>query len=365
MNGIKNEPFSKKSRLLYLDHIKVFLILLVVAHHAGQAYGPIDDWPLASSEKSAILGPFFDVNGAFFMGLFFLISAYFIPASIDKRGVYSFIKSRFIRLGIPFIVVVIVLFGPITYFVDGVSGSFWEYMIFDYIGTLDFEIGHLWFIALLFFLSVCYALVRVIMKIPNPTKSRSLGHKQLFLFSLSLIIANMLIRIWFPVGEWVNISPFMPVEVGRLPQYISFFAFGILAYRSNWLENIPIKTGVIWFIIGIIAAAMHYLNVLTGLRSVYIWLVLEGFIGVGLIIGILVIGREFANNRGKLLAFMAENAFAVYIIHIFVVYILQGAMEEIPSGALTKFFIVSILASLLSFLFSHLIRKIPTMKKVL
>ncbi|MCM3713890.1 acyltransferase family protein [Alkalihalobacillus oceani] len=357
-----------KSRLVYLDNIKVALILLVVAHHAGQSYGPIDDWPLASTEKSMILGPFFDVNGAFFMGLFFLISAYFIPASIDKRGVYSFLKSRFIRLVIPFTFVVIVIFGPITYFVDGISGSFWKYMIYDYIGKLDFEVGHLWFISLLFFFSVCYVLKRVIIRTPSKHElsvEKTLGHKELFLFSILLIFSNFIIRIWFPVGEWVSIFPFMPVEVGRLPQYISFFAFGILAYRYNWLGNISISTGVIWMVIGILAALMQFVNVLTGIQSLFIWTIIEGFIGVGLIIGILVIGREYWNNRRKLLAFMAGNVFTVYIIHIFIVYALQGVMEEISSGALTKFFIVTILSIILSFLFSYLIKKIAFLEKIL
>ncbi len=142
---------TKRTRLVYLDNIKVALILLVVAHHAGQAYAPTDDWPILSAERSSILGPFFDVNGAFFMGLFFLISAYFIPASIDRKGIGSFLGNRFLRLGIPFAFIVIVVFGPITYIVDGIDTPFWTYLFSDYIGQGDFEVGHLWFIALLLF----------------------------------------------------------------------------------------------------------------------------------------------------------------------------------------------------------------------
>ena len=45
------------------------------------------------------------VNAAFFMGLFFLISAYFVPSSFERKGTWTFLKDRFLRLGIPFALV--------------------------------------------------------------------------------------------------------------------------------------------------------------------------------------------------------------------------------------------------------------------
>src|SRR5438874_6121092 len=90
------------ARLDYLDGLKVVLTALVIAHHAGQAYGPTGGrWPIFEPERAAILGPFFSVNAAFFMGLFFLISAYFLPASFDRKGASAFLRDRFVRLGIP------------------------------------------------------------------------------------------------------------------------------------------------------------------------------------------------------------------------------------------------------------------------
>src|ERR1700760_3306895 len=74
-------------RLDYLDALKVGLTVLVIAHHAGQPYGPTGGrWPIFDAQRTAVLGPFFAVNAAFFMGLFFLISAYFLPASFDRKG---------------------------------------------------------------------------------------------------------------------------------------------------------------------------------------------------------------------------------------------------------------------------------------
>lgn len=364
------DPSPKKSRLVYLDHIKAALIVLVVAHHAGQAYGPANDWPILGEERSAILGPFFDVNGSFFMGLFFLISAYFLPSSIDRKGIGSFLTSRFIRLGVPFIVMVIAVFGPITYFVDGIDMPFWTYMFSVYIGQMDFEVGHLWFIALLLFLSVCYAMVRLLFP-ASPNKEKAIaappGHLSLLAFTAALTIVNYVVRLWYPVGEWVEIFPFLPVEMGRAPQYVSFFAAGILAYRFQWLDTISTKTGFVWMLIGMLAAALYYIDSLIGLPAYAVdhRIVLEGFIGVGFVAGLLVVGREFWNKRGNFMACMADNAFAVYLIHIFIVYVLQGVMEEVSIGPFNQFLMVAVFGVILSFVLSHYIRKLPFAKKFL
>ena len=78
-------------RLLYLDNLKVCLTVLVIFHHAGQAYGDGGGWaytPSNPAETMPWIWHFFSVNAAFFMGLFFLISGYFVPASYDKQGTH-------------------------------------------------------------------------------------------------------------------------------------------------------------------------------------------------------------------------------------------------------------------------------------
>ena len=65
---------SETQRLYFVDYLRVLLILLVIAHHAGQAYGPTGgNWPITNPESTRLLKPMFDVNPMFFMGLFFLV----------------------------------------------------------------------------------------------------------------------------------------------------------------------------------------------------------------------------------------------------------------------------------------------------
>lgn len=50
----------QKQRIVYVDVIKVFLTCIVVAHHAGQAYGPTGGvWPVTDNNKTNWLGQFF------------------------------------------------------------------------------------------------------------------------------------------------------------------------------------------------------------------------------------------------------------------------------------------------------------------
>ena len=84
-------------RLLYLDNLKVCLTVLVIFHHAGQAYGDGGGWAHTPSNPAEVMPwiwHFFSVNAAFFMGLFFLISGYFVPASYDKQGASVFVQKK-------------------------------------------------------------------------------------------------------------------------------------------------------------------------------------------------------------------------------------------------------------------------------
>ena len=50
------------------------------------------------------------------MGLFFLISGYFVPRAYDRKGATAFLKDRFRRLGIPLLLFGLLVTGPMLYF---------------------------------------------------------------------------------------------------------------------------------------------------------------------------------------------------------------------------------------------------------
>ena len=124
-----------KKRLLFLDNLKVCLTVLVIFHHAGQAYGDGGGWayhPSNPAEFMPWIWHFFSVNAAFFMGLFFLISGYFVPTSFDKQGAKVFVQKKLIRLGIPLLLMLV-----LQYATDGIwMGAFGKFMFIGIVTTI-------------------------------------------------------------------------------------------------------------------------------------------------------------------------------------------------------------------------------------
>lgn len=92
---------------------------------------------------------FFAVNASFFMGLYFLIFACFLPSSYDRHGFRGFISAKFPHLGIP-----LLFFTVLCSVVTG-----------------HVEVGHLWFVERLLFYSLVYALFRFVVRKPMRVQS--------------------------------------------------------------------------------------------------------------------------------------------------------------------------------------------------
>src|SRR5208337_962145 len=141
------------TRIYFLDNLKVLLTVLVVLHHAAQPYGPGGGWWIASDPYSIVdflvLGIFMAVNASYFMGLFFMISAYFVPASLERKGASKFIKDRSVKLGVPILIFFFGVFPVMGYLLDGKP---------------SITLGHLWFLALLLIFSAVYVAYRLVKK---------------------------------------------------------------------------------------------------------------------------------------------------------------------------------------------------------
>jgi fucose 4-O-acetylase-like acetyltransferase len=94
-----------RDRLYFADNLRIWLITLVVLHHLAIVYTGVGAFYYVEPPPSyplplVVLVIFIVVNQAYFMGLLFLISGYFSPGSLERKGVRRFVKDRLIRLGI-------------------------------------------------------------------------------------------------------------------------------------------------------------------------------------------------------------------------------------------------------------------------
>jgi len=360
-------------RLEYLDALKVALIVLVIAHHAGQAFGPTGGaWPIYNDERAPILDKFFTINAAFFMGLFFLISAYFVPASFEHKGPVKYLKERFVRLGTP---LGVLLGGALLYELFQIvivkGGSLWTAIASAWSSmVLDQHFMHLWFLDQLLIYSALYVGWRMLTArrsssamLPVPSNLAIIG------FALALAGATFAVLIVSPVNTWTVLFGVFTTEPAHLPQYASLFVVGLLAYQGQWFARMSTRQGMLWLGIGLALSAVWCIrpfgatggfSIGTLMRSTW-----EAFECVGLCIGLIVLFRECVSSLPRLVRMMAPNAYGVYIIHIFIVVPLQVAMIGLVAAPLVKFALVVLLAVPICFTLVALLRRLPGVRAVL
>ena len=369
-------------RLYYLDRLKVGLTMLVIAHHASQAYAPMSGaWMVSNPAKSAVLMPFATVNAAFFMGLFFLISGYFVPGAYDRKGAGPFLKSRFIRLGAPALTLAVFVFAPAMYFVLGEQLSPAGFISQLYQGGWQLLYIHLWFLLHLLLYSLGYVIWRQLTKrihIRAQTDASIPWHAVLLAFLLILILFTWVIRFRYTINQWVPFLYLVPAEMAHLPQYTSMFVLGILAYRLKALERLPTPVGMVWLGIGVASATGYYVDILSGKSFMMtqpisgansgslVWSAWEALTCVGLGVGLLTLFREWINQKaGHLMSAITRAQYGAYIIHILVVIGAQAGLSGLPLSPFIKFGIATILGAMISFGISHLVLKIPGLKRVI
>lgn len=263
--NVGNISQQRWGKLYFVQWLRVFLISLVVAHHAAQPYGPTGgEWPVDDPVSSNLLGLFFLFNSTFFMGFFFFLSGYFVSGSYDRKGGAAFVRDRIIRLGIPLVLVSLFLFGPITYMGSGSQDGFVVFLLWQYIGQWQVEMGPLWFIAQLLALSIIYALWRVLMSAQKASAPRIFSfpsNRTIFIYALTLGIVGMIVRNFYHQDYWVKILGVIPAEVVHMPQYWSLFIIGIIAGRGKWFEKMPSSLGPKWMATGLVAFVIAILTV--------------------------------------------------------------------------------------------------------
>lgn len=356
--------------LAFVQSLRVFLVSLVVAHHAAQPYGPTGgEWPIEDPASTPWLGAFFALNAAFFMGFFFLIAGYFTGGSYDRKGGGAFVRGRLLRLGLPLAIFTFFIWGPVYYSLADTEPGFFGFYLFDYIGKWQIEMGHLWFVAQLLAFSLLYAFWRALtVTWSKPRAWPAPTDRIIFGYVVTLALVGAAVRSVYPQDTWVWILGLVPAEPAHLPQYISLFVIGIIAGRGHWFVKLDPTIGRRWFLVG---AAAFVISRVAGadvlppfLDRQVLWGVLEAVVCVGMILGLLVFFRRYLSKAGRHLISLDANVYGVYLIHLFVVVGLQFAILGLEYPAPLKFGIVTALGIVISFGLVALIRRIPGIARV-
>ena len=374
------------TRLLFVDNMRVFLTILVLLHHTMIIYAGSGSFLYTEGRQdtisSALGGWFCGVNQAYFMSLFLLISAYFVPGSYDRKGAGHFVKDRLIRLGIPLIIYSWIIspltWGVITGVTQGQIRPWWTYL--PGVGDAVIGAGPLWFVEVLLIFSLVYVLWRRLFR-PSPpvppvdTASHFPGNAAIALFALLMGVGAFVVRLWLPTG-W-NFS-LLNLQLPFFVLYIALFIVGLVAYRRNWLLRLPDAKGKLWLGIAIALIVLFVPLALLGgamesdqpFRGGLNWQAMayaqwEAFLCMGMCIGLIYLFRRYLNRQGRLAKFLSPNAYIAYIIHAQMITATALVLRNVDLYPLLKFGLVALIGISLSFVLGNLIRKLPYTDRVL
>ena len=127
------------------------------------------------------------------------------------------------------------------------------------------------------------------------------------------------------------------------------------------------STGAVSLLIGSALAIGDYVrNDGDWNNFVYQWFgIYESLLCVFFSFGLLWLFREFVNGTNAFQSWCSQQAYGAYVIHLFVLLAVQNATDSIMLPGIVKFFIIGIVASIISFVITYLLRLIPGVKKIL
>lgn len=358
-------------KLMYINNLRVLLIIMIVLIHIAITYGASGSWYYHEQNSDLITGVLLTLYCAiaqsFTLGFFFMISGYFTPGSYSRKGPGEFFRDRLVRLGIPFLVYYFLINPFITYtlYVKLMGGKVSAQNLFSS--------GPLWFVEALLIFSIGYHLFGR----GDRGDGRKLAAPQgisLLKYAVLLSFVNFIVRLLFPVG-----TGFSNLQFAFFPGYIGFFAVGVIAYRNNWFDTFSEIVGMRWLkisgagillfpVLMVMGGAVDDVTPFMGglhWQSI-IYSTWDAFVGTGLIAGLFVIFRRRYNKQGRTAKILADNTYTVYIIHAPIVIFLSYAIREIHLYPLLKFALAAVIEVSICFAVSHfIIRRIPFTEKVL
>lgn len=291
------ETKIEKERYLYISAMQVIGILLVFLGHATRIF---PKWAFFYSPvRSDFMHGLNMIIYSFHMPLFVFISGFLMANSFinSKRGVFQYVKDRFVRLIIPFYLFAIFWNVPLWHLGNIYTNiSLGDKIKFIFQGMNS---GHLWFLAMLFCLTVIFVFI------------------EKFILRNTHVLWGIL--IFLPV-YFLNIhGKFNYYYIFRVNVYIIYFYFGYLCFCY--------KDAILNFI------EMNYLKILLCLGT--FWGVLETqLVSFGKLykieylsaatLGILLVLTISKLLEGKFAQylkdsywfnFIAVNSFLLYVFH--------------------------------------------------
>lgn len=349
-------PSQNNGRLDYLDAVRAFALILGIIFHASISFMPIFiGWAVMDISTSEAVPLFMLISHSFRMELFFLIAGFFSHMKFHSEGFKSFLKSRLVRIALPFVIGWFVLRPMlVSAWIMGTESMQGDVNILDALlagfatlGDLPkslFVGTHLWFLYYLLLISVSVLLVSILLSLHKPIQRKLtqladatifwLCHSRLTISMLAIPTAGCL---WF-MNHWgvdtpdKTLTPHISVSL----LYGGFFLFGWMVHRqASLMESFARLT---WekFALCLLAIIVttqlsrfemnfgHQQYKLIKASFVLSYAIMMWSL-VTLTIGLF---KRLLNRPSRTVRYIADASYWLYLIHLPIVVWLQIAFAE-------------------------------------
>jgi len=377
-----------KSRLLYIDNLRTLMIVMVILVHLSVTYGGEGSWYYKEGRTdlptTIVLTIHNAISQSFFMGLLFLLSAYFTAASLDHKGPGPFLRDRFLRLGIPLLIFEFLIQPFLIYVlvkggVTDLRRPFVDWLT-SYYARFHLGSGPLWFVEVLLIFSVLYVAWRAICKRVPATQGNSNhfpGMLSILSFAILLGVLSFVVRLRFTVN-----GAFGPLnlQLAFFVQYMAMFIVGAIAYRRDWRQRLPAAMARPCFLLAafLVVVGLSLLFILGGAASgqnerylggpywqAFAYAMWEQLFALAMMVGLIVLFRERFNRQGPVTQAAAASSYTVYIIHAPIIILFALAVRGLHLYPLLKFAVAAIVTIPITFVIANVLRQLPLARRIL
>ncbi len=328
------------------------MIFLVVVIHVATVYEKnsmgADWWIVVDPSNSNLPGILFLILNIFVMATIFFISGFFAPLSLKNETGWAFLKSKFKRLIIPWMIAVLMLiplYKMIFLYSRNLPQEHWT-TYFHWSNGIFSQLW-LWFLPVLFvfdILYVCFSRVNT----SNITLKSALWAMFLLSWLYSFCID------FFNLHGWTK-TVMIDFQNERLFIYFLIFLLGALCstrkiFKSEWKNKkldilihctgwIPINLYIFLLIYSLVKPGNYLLSEIGDTLILRVNFVLSL---AYLLYVMITIFRRYLNTQGKIWRELNRNSYGVYIIHTIVMGGLAVTMLNMTIPSLVKFLLVTV-----------------------
>ena len=342
---------TNRNRIYWMDNLRTFIIFLVVLYHVGGVYEAAGMWGwfwiVDDPDTITWVGILGIVIDSFLMATMFLISGYLTPASTENRTGWEFLKAKFKRLMIPWLLAVftlIPLYKVIFLYSRGLPQEHWS--TYFHITNPNSQ-NWLWFLPLLFVFNLVYLLLKKA-KIRFPNFSLKVAVLGAFWIGL---VYSFGIGFLVDFRSW-TLTPLIDFENERLLVYFMAFLIGMLCYKKDVFVHKP-KSQVLYIIACSTAWIPITVHIFARLFPILyyesfeitpfyrlIWHLSLLLSMISMVYLIVETFWRYFDRTGRFWSELNKNSYGVYIIHVIVIGVFGTLLLNTNLPAVVKYLLL-------------------------